>query len=59
MSMSVSSVSTPPVRTSEAAEGPGPDRTPDGDSDDGAKAAATTQKPPAAAGTGKVVDTYA
>lgn len=59
MSMSISSVSTPPVRTSEAAEGPGPERVRDGDSDDGVQAAATAQKPPAAAGTGKVVDTYA
>lgn len=58
MSMSVASVSTPPVRTAEASEGPGPDRVSDNDSDDGAKAAPAA-KPPAPAGTGKVVDTYA
>ena len=34
MSMSISSVRSAPVRSTEASEGPGPDKVPDGDADD-------------------------
>jgi len=53
MSMTIPPARNTPVRTTEAAEGRGPDTVRDGDADD--RAAAAT-KAPAAAGTGRLVD---
>lgn len=53
MSTSISSVRSAPVRASETAEGPGPEKVADGDADEAAKAAKAAPPPN---GMGKVVD---